>query len=262
MSDAGETRVGGYILKGGTGVYMLLDPETEDPRVERDCYDDRLHTGSSRSVVLTANDDGKVHVDEESDEARMFIRQHYREAEARIELANGDAPVGLQFTPDEAEEYAFKLLELAALARRGQSDGGRAPRTVAMCGALALQMARIRQLGQVPSAGVPGMVPRRHIACREHLGQRAGEPLQCLHTAHRNRRLPRTVVAAAQPRLPVVVGQHDDLRTREVERGVLVTTRVQHLLHALAAHLVTSRSCSRAFLTSGTAAHGRVPVRM
>ncbi|WP_067470035.1 hypothetical protein [Actinomadura macra] len=32
MSGTEETRVGGYILKGGTGVYLLLDPETEDPR--------------------------------------------------------------------------------------------------------------------------------------------------------------------------------------------------------------------------------------
>ncbi|QXJ20653.1 hypothetical protein AGRA3207_001405 [Actinomadura graeca] len=24
--------MGGYVLKGGTGVYMLLDPETGDPR--------------------------------------------------------------------------------------------------------------------------------------------------------------------------------------------------------------------------------------
>ncbi|QXJ20887.1 hypothetical protein AGRA3207_001680 [Actinomadura graeca] len=32
MSGAKEIRVGDYLFKGGDGVYLLVDPETRDPR--------------------------------------------------------------------------------------------------------------------------------------------------------------------------------------------------------------------------------------
>lgn len=53
----------------------------------------------------------------------MYIRQHYRETGPRIEVGHNEATVGMQFTPDEAEEFAVKLLELAAIARAGGTTG-------------------------------------------------------------------------------------------------------------------------------------------
>jgi hypothetical protein len=87
--------------------------------VEHDHYDDRLHTGAARAVVLTAADECNSREGEPPDEARMFLRQHYREVGPRIELGRDDRTTGLQFTPDEAEEFAARLLELVAVARAG-----------------------------------------------------------------------------------------------------------------------------------------------
>ncbi|WP_141581316.1 hypothetical protein [Actinomadura sp. WMMA1423] len=88
--------------------------------VEHDHYDDRLHTGAGRSVILTAADECESREGDPPDEARMFLRQHYREIGPRIELGRDDKPTGIQFTPDEAEEFAARLLELVAIARAGQ----------------------------------------------------------------------------------------------------------------------------------------------
>lgn len=88
---------------------------------EHDHFDDRLHIGAGRAVVLTAADECQARESEPPDEARMFLRQHYREVEARIELGRDDKPVGIQLTLDEAEEFAAKLLDLVSLARAATS---------------------------------------------------------------------------------------------------------------------------------------------
>ncbi|WP_141579636.1 hypothetical protein [Actinomadura sp. WMMA1423] len=95
--------------------------EWPDDHPAKACYDDRLHTGESRVVVLTGNDTAGD-AWEDPDEARMYIRQHYREVAPRIEVGHNDAAVGLQFTLDEAEEFAHHLLELAAIARTGNPE--------------------------------------------------------------------------------------------------------------------------------------------
>lgn len=91
--------------------------EWPDTHEGHDHYVDRLHMGARVSVTLTATEDSEPTEYDDPREAGAYIVQHYREAEPRIELVRDDAPMHVQLTADEAEEFAMKLLELAATAR-------------------------------------------------------------------------------------------------------------------------------------------------
>ncbi|WP_242892525.1 hypothetical protein [Actinomadura litoris] len=60
MQEHGQTSVGGYVLKGESGVFLLLDPKTEDICSMIVCQGDgtwRARTPDGQVVTLTPPDD-------------------------------------------------------------------------------------------------------------------------------------------------------------------------------------------------------------
>ncbi|GAA4242320.1 hypothetical protein GCM10022254_74900 [Actinomadura meridiana] len=82
-----------------------------------DHYSNRRHLGPSREVILTAVDDHRTARQEQPPMARAHLFQHYREIGPRIDIARDDTPVGIQFTLEEAENFAHKLLAIVSMAR-------------------------------------------------------------------------------------------------------------------------------------------------
>lgn len=94
--------------------------EASHEHSDRDHYDDRRHFGPGLEVVLTATDDRHATNDDAPSVARAYLSQHYREIGPRISLHRDDTPVDIAFTVEEAEEFARRLLDLVAEARRSK----------------------------------------------------------------------------------------------------------------------------------------------
>jgi hypothetical protein len=97
-----------------------------DDHASGDRFDDRLHTGMTGVIPLTAEEppsytdrDGKElwAADNEPAWADLFLIQHYREAEARIWVGRDGTSKGFHLTLDEAEDLAATLLDRVTAAR-------------------------------------------------------------------------------------------------------------------------------------------------
>lgn len=108
---------------------------------DRDRLEDRVHSGSSAHITLTAEEPppgpgvtpdgrgwtGKSVPYDEPAEADVHLEQHYREATPRVWVGRDGSLTGMHLTLDEAERLAYEMLKRVAAGRLTESPGhGRA----------------------------------------------------------------------------------------------------------------------------------------
>jgi hypothetical protein len=102
-----------------------------------DYLDDRVHSGSSVHITLTAEEpplgpgvtpDGKGRIErsvpyDDPATADVHLQQHYREATPRVWVGRNESRIGMYLTLNEAERLAHEILKRAAAGRLAQSPG-------------------------------------------------------------------------------------------------------------------------------------------